>query len=146
NEIKNENEAEDFWYFIEKRDGTKTVKIDQLKYKFFLGSLGYRTVFINNEIKPTLIKVKSSIIEETSEEIIKQDVLNYLIDNNETQVWNHCASSSRMFKFDHLTMLDSIDLLMINDTKNESYIAYRNGILKVSKNNIELIDYIDKPG
>lgn len=146
NEIKEENEAEDFWFFIEKKDGSKIVKVDQLKYKIFLESLGYRTVFINDEKKPTLIKVESSIIEETSEEKIKHEVLNYLIEKNEGNVWNHCASSSRMFKYDHLTMLDAIDLLMINDTKEQSFIAYKNGILSISKDEIKLIDYLDKPG
>ena len=145
-EIKQENEVDDFWFKVYKKDGSETVKIDQLKYKFFLESLGYRTVFINDEMKPTLIKVESSIIEETSEERIKHEVLNYLIDNNEGVVWNHCASSSRMFKYDHLTMLDPIDLLMINDTKEKSFIAYKNGILSVSKDKIELIDYLEKPG
>ena len=51
-----------------------------------------------------------------------------------------------MFSENFLTLLDNIDLLLLKDTKNASYLAFQNGVLKVTKDKIELIDYIDVDG
>lgn len=40
-------------------------------------------------------------------------------------------------------MLESIELKMLNDTRNTSFIAFNNGVLEVTKNEVKLIDYID---
>src|SRR5699024_9675314 len=61
-------------------------------------------------------------------------------------VWSYFAGYSTLFSEHFLLMLDSIDLMMLDDTKEKSFIAFRNGILEVSKDNIELIDYIDVEG
>jgi hypothetical protein len=43
-------------------------------------------------------------------------------------------------------MLDSIDLKMLQDTKDNSFIYYSNGVVEVTKTSIELIDYVDIDG
>ena len=43
-------------------------------------------------------------------------------------------------------MLESVELLLLKDTKTKSFIAFKNGILEVTKNEANLIDYIDIDG
>ena len=51
-----------------------------------------------------------------------------------------------LFNENHLNMLDSISLEMIKDTKHTAYIPFLNGIVKTTKNSVELIEYIDAEG
>lgn len=43
-------------------------------------------------------------------------------------------------------MLESVDLMMLKDTRTVSYISFNNGILEVDSKEIKLIDYIDVNG
>lgn len=73
-------------------------------------------------------------------------MLNYLLERNEFDVWNYCASYQNIFTENYLSMIESVDLLMLKDTKTTSYIAFENGILEVTKDTTKLIDYIDVDG
>tara|TARA_R110000772_G_scaffold67579_2_gene150052 strand:+ start:19332 stop:21695 length:2364 start_codon:yes stop_codon:yes gene_type:complete len=141
-EIKEENEQIDFWYFG-KED---TVKINVLKYKLFLEGNGFKKYFPADAQKPTWVKIKSNIVNETSVEKIKDFVLNYLMDRKEIQVWSYVASFPNLFAENYLLMLDTIELMMLKDLKNKSFIAYQNGILEVTSQGANLIDYLDVDG
>lgn len=140
--ISEENEISYFWYFDKNGD----VKIDLLKYKFFLEHNGYKKYFQSSVQKPIYVKIYSNIVEEVSAEKIKDFTLNYLIEQKEFKVWRRCANYQNIFTENFLVMLDSIELLMLQDTKDTSYIAYKNGILKITENKRELIDYPDVNG
>ena len=142
NEIKVVSEAEDFWFINEKNK----IGINSLKFKLFLEGNGFKKYFPEGGQKPTWVHIKSNIVTETSVEKIKDYVLNYLIDRKEIEVWNYCASFSNLFSETYLLMLESIELLMLKDTVNTSYIAFLNGILTITKNSFELKDYIDVDG
>ena len=142
NEIKEVVEHEDFWYLNEK----DKVVIDTLKYKLFLERNGFKKYFPNNTQKPTWVSINSNKISETSVEKIKDFVLNYLLDRGEIDVWNHCAKYQNLFSEQFLLMLESVELLLLKDTKTKSFIAFKNGILEVTKNEANLIDYIDIEG
>ena len=43
-------------------------------------------------------------------------------------------------------MLESVELMMLKDTSKKSFIAFQNGILEVTKNNTNMIDFIDVDG
>lgn len=141
-EIKESQEHDDFWSF----DKNKKVKINPLKYKLFLERSGFKKYFPADTQKPTWVKIVSNKVTETSVEKIKDFVLNYLIEKGEVDVWSHCANYQTLFSDGFLLMLETIELMMLRDTKNESYIAFRNGILRVSKDEFELMDYIDVDG
>jgi hypothetical protein len=51
-----------------------------------------------------------------------------------------------LFSENLLAMLETVDLMMLKDSKHISYLAFKNGILEVNKNEIKLIDYIDVDG
>jgi hypothetical protein len=43
-------------------------------------------------------------------------------------------------------MLEPINLLMLQDTKDVSFIPYRNGVVKITKDKIDIVPYIDVDG
>ena len=141
-EIKEVAEHDDFWFISDK----DKIQIDNLKYKLFLERNGFKKYFHNGSQKPTWIKIFSNKVTETSTEKIKDFVLNYLIDRKELKIWNYCASFQNLFFENYLLMLETVELMMLKDTKLKSFIAFENGILEVTKNEAELIDYIDVDG
>lgn len=141
-EIKEAYEAEDFWYINEK----EKISIVPLKYKYFLERNGFKKHFPNDAEKPQFVFIKSNKVELTSVSKIKDFVLNYLMDKKELDVWNYCANYQNLFSEQFLLMLESIDLMMLNDNRNTSYIAFINGILEVTSKEVKLVDYIDVDG
>lgn len=141
-EIKEVVEHDDFWNYTDKNK----LKIDNLKYKLFLERNGFKKYFQSDAQKASWIYISSNKVVETSTEKIKDFVLNYLLERNEWDVWNYCASFQNIFSEAYLSMIESVDLMMLKDTKTKSYIAFENGILEVTKDTAKLIDYIDVNG
>lgn len=142
NEISQEYDNSEFWHFD--KDGK--IKIDPFKYKIFLESNGFRKYFPNGVLKPQLVKVDSNKVTDTSTEIIKDFVLDWLLENGKSDVWKKCVNYQNLFSDHYITIIDTIDLMMLRDTIKKSYIAFRNGIVEVTKDSIKLIDYIDVDG
>jgi hypothetical protein len=142
NEIKEELEHEDFWFLNEKNK----IQIDLLKYKLFLERNGFKKYFPDGSQKPTWLYIQSNKVVETSIEKIKDFVLDYLIQRQQIDVWKYCAGYQNLFSENLLAMIETVELMMLKDTKTTSYLAFKNGILEVNKNHIKLIDYIDVNG
>ena len=142
NEIKEAQEHEDFWFLNDKNK----IQIDLLKYKLFLERNGFKKHFQSESQKPSWLFIQSNKVVETSAEKIKDFVLNYLIEREEIEVWKYCASYQNLFSENLLTMLDTVELMMLKDTKYKSFFAFRNGILEVDKDQSKLVDYIDVNG
>jgi uncharacterized protein YneR len=141
-EIKEVVEADDFWYY----DKKNSIKINPLKYKLFLEGNGFKKYYPEGTDKPTFVKIESNKVEETSTAKIKDFVLDFLIEQKEFEVWNYCAGYQNLFSDQFLLMLDSIELMLLKDKLDTCYVAFKNGILEVSKNNIELKEYLDVQG
>ena len=139
-------ELVDFWTIKEDKEGNRKVYVDPGKFKLFLEMNGFKKYFPNDTLKPIFVRIKSNKVKETSVEKIKDFVLTYLFNKGETHVWNFCASNFKIFQENFLSMLDSIDLLMLKDQRNKSFISFENGILEISKDKIKLIDYLDVNG
>lgn len=137
--LKYDAEADNFWDINEKNK----IKVNPLKYKHFLERNGFKKFFPSDTQKPTWVFIESNKVSEISTEKIKDFVLKYLERNNEFEVWNYCANFQNLFSENFLLMLESIELAMIKDTKDKSYIAYSNGILQVTKNEVKLLDFLD---
>ena len=142
NEIKEVSEAEDFWFINDKNK----ISINPLKYKFFLERNGFKKHFPNESDKPQFVFIQSNKVKLTSVSKIKDFVLDYLMERKELDVWNYCANYQMLFSEQYLLMLESIDLMMLKDTRKTSYIAFKNGILEVSDTCVKLVDYIDVKG
>jgi hypothetical protein len=141
-EIKEVSEAEDFWFINEKNK----ISVNPLKYKFFLERNGFKKHFPNESEKPQFVSITSNKVKLTSISKIKDFVLDYLMERKELDVWNYCANYQNLFSEQFLLMLESVDLMMLNDNRTTSYLAFKNGILEISKDKINLVDYIDVDG
>lgn len=141
-ELKEAQEHDEFWFLNDKNK----VQIDLLKYKFFLERNGFKKFFPEECQKPTWVKIVSNKVIETSIEKIKDFVLDYLLKRGELDVWKYCANYPNLFSDKLLLMLDSVELMMLKDSKFKSFFAFNNGILEVDKNKHRLIDYIDVDG
>ena len=141
-ELKEAQEHEDFWFLNDKNK----VQVDLLKYKLFLERNGFKKFFPEDCQKPTWVKIVSNKVTETSIEKIKDFVLDYLLTRGEVDVWKYCANYPNLFSDKLLLMLDSVELMMLKDTKIKSFFAFKNGILEVDKNQYKLVDYIDVDG
>jgi len=146
NEIKENVEQDDFWTIEEQRNGKNKVIVDVLKFKYFLESNGFKKHFPSDAEKPTFVRVQSNKVKETSEAKIKDFVLNYLLSNDEIEVYKYCANFQNLFSESFLLLLETIELMLLKDTKDISFIAYRNGVIEVMKHEVKLIDYIDVDG
>ena len=142
-DLKEEFEHEDFWFSTFDKNGKEKITIDPLKYKLFLERNGFKKHYPNDAQKPTWVFIKSNKVKITSVEIIKDFVLDYLMKQEEYEVWNYCAKYQNLFTESFLLMLESIELEMLNDTRSTSFIAYNNGVLEITKDEVKLIDYID---
>ena len=145
NDIKEVVEHDDFWYFEETKQGTK-VKIDSLKYKIFLETNGFKKYYPGDAEKPTFVFIQSNKVSETSEAKIKDFVLDYLLKGGHNSVYKRVVDYQNLFSENFLLLLDTIELLLLKDTKEKSFIAFQNGVLEVTKDSVELVDYIDIDG
>ena len=92
------------------------------------------------------VKVTNNLIDHTSEKEIKDFVLNYLLEVDDLSVYNYFAEHTRYFREEFLTLLSSIDVYFIEDSKDTAYLYYKNGAVKVKHDSITKIDYLDLGG
>jgi hypothetical protein len=145
-ELKEINDDDDFWIKYEDKKGNVTIKIDSLKYKYWLERKGFKKYYPESATNPTFVHIKSNKVTQSSVDIIKDVVLKFLLERNEIEVFNFCSKSAQLFGYYYLTMLESIDLKMIKDSRTEAFIPFQNGVVKITKNKVELIDFIDVDG
>jgi len=147
NDIKDNatNSDDVFWTIVKKKD-TEVVIIEPLKYSQFLVKNGFNKFYPENAEKPTFVRVIENKVKLSSADQIKDFVLTYLIEKGHINVWNFCSKSTYLFSENHLNMIDSIYLKMLADTEDSSYIPFKNGVIKVTKDSTQLLSYIDVDG
>jgi hypothetical protein len=143
-EVKKEvdNTESDFWEIKKTKNGI-FITIISNAYNYFLKINGFNKFYPEKSETPVFVRVIENKVKVISTEIIKDFVLNWLKSKNHISVWNFLAESPRFFSDNYLNYLSPIDLKMIKDTNDTSYIPYNNGILKVTRDQKELINYID---
>jgi len=147
-EIKKELVESDevFWEIKTDKNGNEKIHIEPYKYAAFLTKNGFNKYYPETAENPTFVRVKENKVNISSNTQIKDFVLNFLQSKGLINVWNYCSKSPYLFQESHLNMIDSIYLNMLCDNKNTSYIPYKNGVVKITKNKVELLNYIDVNG
>ena len=142
NRVEQENSTVSFWTKSDKG----TIKIVHILFKQFLEDNGFYKFCPEGSRNYVFVKVTNNLIDHTSEKEIKDFILNHLIDLDDLSIYNHFADHVRYFKEDFLTLLATIDIYFIEDTKDTSYLYYKNCAVKISLDGIEPIDYLDLGG
>ena len=143
-DIKEYNSFVDFWYYNDKGK----IGLSPHKFKNWLEQNNYFKYFPANSNTFTFIKIEQNLVEETSEKKIKDYVLNYLLNRKDIGFapYDFMASSTKFFQSDFLSLLQSSEINIKEDTQNECFLYFKNCAVKICKNTIQKIDYIDLDG
>jgi hypothetical protein len=122
------------------------VKIVPVLYKKFLEDNGFFKYYPSGSTQHIFVRVVNNLISNSSEDEIKDFVLSYLLSTDNISIYNFFAERTKFFSEDFLTLLSPVDVLFIKDTSGEAFIYFKNCAVKITKESIESIDYIDLAG
>ena len=137
-----EDNSVKFWTMSSKG----VVKAIPLIFKRFLETNGYFKFCPEGQKNYVFVKVTNNLIDHTTEKDIKDFILNHLHDLEDMAIYNYFADQTRLFKEDFLSLLGTIDIYFIEDTLDTSYLYYENCAVKITKDKVEAIDYLDLDG
>ena len=140
--LEEEQLVRQFWT----KNDKGVVKITHILFKNFLEDNGFYKFNPEGSKNYVFVRVTNNLIDHTSEKEIKDFVLNYLLTIDDLSVYNYFAEKTKYFREEFLTLLASINVFFIEDTKTTSYLYYMNCAVKITTNDITLIDYIDLGG
>ena len=140
--VDDENKEQKFWTKSDKG----VIKVVHILFKQFLEDNGFYKYCPEGSKNYVFVKVTNNLIDHTDEKQIKDFVLNNLIELDDASIYNYFADNTRFFKEEFLSLLSTIDIYFIEDTKNTSYIYFKNCAVKISKDTIDILDYIDLGG
>ena len=140
--VEEENSMSTFW---EKNEKGK-ISIVHILFKQFLEDNGFYKYCPEGGKNYVFVKVTNNLIDHTSDKEIKDFILNHLIQLDDASIYNYFADNVRFFREEFLSLLSTIDIYFIEDTKDTSYLYYRNCAVKIMKDKLEIIDYIDLGG
>ena len=137
-----ENSITQFWSKNEKG----VIKIVHILFKHFLEDNGFYKYCPEGSKNYVFVRVTNNLIDHTSEKEIKDFILDHLIQLDDTSVYNYFADQTRLFREEFLTLLSTIDIYFIADTRDSAYLYYKNCAVQITKNEIKPIDYLDLGG
>lgn len=140
--IDSENKKQTFWSKTDKG----VVRIIHIDFKNFLEDNGFYKYCPEGGKNYVFVRVTNNLIDHTSEKEIKDFTLGYLLNMDDTGVYNYFADNTRFFKEEFLSMLSTIDVYFIADTKDAAYLYYRNCAVKVTGRGVTTMDYMDLGG
>lgn len=142
NKVEEENAKQTFW----ERNDKGIVRIIHIQFKQFLEDSGFYKYCPEGSKNYVFVKVTNNLVDHTSEKEIKDFVLGHLLELDDITVYNYFADNTRFFKEEFLSMLSTIDIYFIEDTKETAYLYYRNCAVMITKNEVKPIDYLDLGG
>lgn len=140
--VDEENKEKQFWSKSEKG----VIKIVHILFKQFLEDNGFYKYCPEGGKNYIFVKVTNNLIDHTDEKQIKDFVLNHLIELDDLSIYNYFADQTRFFKEEFLSLLSTIDIYFVEDNKSTSYLYYKNCAVKITKNSLEILDYLDLGG
>ena len=142
NSIEDDNNKRTFWV----KNDRGIIKIIHILFKQFLEDSGFYKYCPEGGKNYVFVKVTNNLIDHASEKEIKDYVLQHLLDIDDISVYNYFADNTRFFKEEFLSLLSTIDIYFIEDTKDSAYLYFRNCAVKITKVGIITIDYLDLGG
>ena len=141
--IEEEESKNIFWAKSDKG----VVSLIHYDLKRFLEEHGYRKYVPEGNKGFIFVRINQNLIEMCTEDDMKDFVLNHILTNfQDLSVYNFFADKTRFFREDFLSMLDSVSIYFVEDTKDEAYLYYKNGVVKVTKDSKTLLNYEDLGG
>ena len=142
NKAEESNNNQTFWI----KNDKGTIKIVHVLFKEYLEDNGFYKFCPEGSKNYVFVRVQNNLIDHTTEKDIKDFILSGLLTIDDLSIYNYFADNTRFFKDEFLTLLSSVNIYFIADSKNTSYLYYRNCAVKITKESLTLIDYIDLGG
>ncbi len=136
--------VDEFWTYDEKGK----FQIVDHKFKRYIQSKYVFKFFPNKEGDPIFIQINENKVKITTPKQIKDFVLKDL----ETRPFigmlpfDNMAKQTKYFTEEYLSFLDTIEINLKKDTAESGYLYYSDKVLKITKSEVEAIDYIDLDG
>jgi hypothetical protein len=140
--VESESDKQAFW----SRNDKGVIKIEHIDFKTFLEDNGFYKFCPEGSKNYVFVRVSNNLIDHTTEKEIKDFILNYLLDVDDFSIYNYFADSVRYFREEFLTLLSTIDVYFISDTKEEAYLYFTNCALRITSEGVDVIDYLDLGG
>ena len=140
--VTEENSLKQFWT----KNDKGTIKIVHVLFKHFLEENGFYKYCPEGSKNYVFVKVTNNLIDHTSEKEIKDFILGHLIDLDDLSIYNYFADNTRLFREEFLTLLATIDIHFMSDTKDSAFLYYMNCAVEIKKDEIITIDYLDLGG
>jgi len=142
NKVEEENAMQTFW----ERNDRGVIKVVHVQFKQFLEDNGFYKYCPEGGKNYIFVKVTNNLIDHTSEKEIKDFVLTHLLELDDIGVYNYFADNTRFFKEEFLSLLSTIEIYFIADNKDASYLYYKNCAIKITKDGVSTLDYLDLGG
>ena len=142
NKVEEENAKQTFW----DRNDKGVIRIIHIQFKQFLEDNGFYKYCPEGGKNYVFVKVTNNLIDHTSDKEIKDFVLTHLLELDDVAVYNYFADQTRFFKEEFLSLLSTIEIYFIADTKDSSYLYYKNCAIKITKDGVTTLDYLDLGG
>lgn len=143
--IKKNREVDVFWYYNDKGK----IQLSPHDYKSYLMSNNYLKYFPQSNSNTFIfVKKDKNLIELTNEKRIKDFVLEDLATRGDIGYgpFDFMAMNTKYFQSDFLSLIDSADIKIKEDTETECYLYYQNCAVKITNDSFEEIDYLDIDG
>ena len=143
--LKDNIDIDEFWYYNDKGK----ILLSTHKFKFWLEQNNFFKYYPSETSNTfTFIKKEQNLLEETNNKRIKDYVLNNILDRDNIGYgpYDFMASNTGYFTIDFLSMLSTTEINIKEDDANTCYLYYKNCVVKITKDKIEKIDYIDVDG
>ena len=131
-----------FWTKSEKG----VVKAVPVVFKKFLEDNGFYKYCPEGSKNYVFVKVTNNLIDHITDNEIKDFILNHLFAMDDISIYNYFAEQTRLFRDEFLTLLSTIDIYFIADTKETSYLYYKNCAVAITYDSITVLDYVDLGG
>lgn len=143
--VKENMDIDEFWFY----DDKNKIKLSIHKFKFWLEQNNiFKYYPSENSSTFSFIKRYQNLLEETTSSHIKDFTLNYILNKPDIGFgpYDFMAGNGSYFHPNFLSMIDTTNVVLKEDTKDTCYIYYRNCVLEITKDNVREVDYVDLDG
>lgn len=138
--IKENEDLDKFWE-VDKRGN---IIVNHYRFKLYLQSLNYFKFYPSGNKKTAVfISKDDNFINNIAEQQIKDTILKILEQKDEIEVFNKIAETTKLFTQEYLSMIETVDVEIDKDGKDFSMLYYKNNVLRIFKDKVEIFEYKD---
>lgn len=115
-------------------------------FRLFLNNNGFFKYYPPGSRTFVFVRVIDNLMSDVTDDMIKDFVLDYLMDIDDMMVYNYFAMNTKFFQETFLNFVPKIDAVFKEDTIDSAYLYYLNCAVQITKDGVNVIDYKDLGG